>query len=278
MNAVSSLSLDSTLIGVGVYDALTAALVEGAGFELLWVGSFEASTARRIPDVNLLTYTEVADTVRAVRAGSKLPILVDADNGYGSLENAARAAELFAAAGVDGLCIEDNAFPKRNSLYATRDRTLEDANAFCRKLRYVVGCDTGLKIVARTEALVAGLGVDEAVERLERYSQTGVDALFVQAGRMHIEQLLEVVERLRGTLPLVLAPTAAPEISAGAFFEAGVQVVLYANVVSRTVISAVSETLGRLHDVRSLPRVGDRLADLDTVFALTGADAWQGHR
>ncbi len=269
-----ALTRESRLVGVGSCDPLTAGLIESMGFDLIWVGSFESSTARLIPDTNLITYTEVADNVRAVRARCRLPIFVDGDNGYGSDECAVRAAEAFALAGADALCVEDNAFPKRNSLYATSERTLERPDVFARRIKKLASMNSRLKIIARTEALVAGAGAGEAVDRLNRYRDAGADALFVQADVRHVDLLPEVLDRVRGTLPIVLAPTAAPATPADAFFCMGANVVLFANVVSRTVIKAVTRMLAELRRSPSLDSVRAHIADLDDVFQLTGAQEW----
>jgi phosphoenolpyruvate phosphomutase len=268
------LHTDSRLVGVGVHDALTAALVTEAGFDVLWVGSFEASACRGLPDANLLTFTEMADVVRAVRSGSPLPVLVDADNGYGSDECAARALDLFADAGVSAMCVEDNAFPKHNSLYSLAERALEEPKVFARRLERLVRRESGVKVVARTEALVAGLGVDEAVRRLRCYADAGVDGLFAQTNAPHADELLPVLERVTGLLPIVLAPTALPHTSADTFHELGVNVVLFANVVCRATIRGLSRMLAELGDTRSLARIADHIADLDDAFRLTGAHAW----
>ncbi|MBQ1023938.1 isocitrate lyase/PEP mutase family protein [Micromonospora sp. C95] len=268
------LSTDARLIGVGAHDALTASLVQRSGFDVAWVGSFEASTYRRMPDINVITSTEMADSVRAVRTGCDLPVFVDADNGYGTDDAAARALDQFAAAGADAMCLEDNAFPKRNSLYSTQERALEDPEAFSRRLARLVGKKTGVRIIARTEALVAGLGPEEAVRRLDRYADTGVDGLFVQANTRHADQLGEVLDRTAGRIPIVLAPTALPEVAVDQFFDMGANVVIYANVVSRAAVRSVSRMLATLREARSLDSVTADISGLDEIFALTGAQEW----
>lgn len=268
------LSTSARLIGVGAHDALTASLVQRAGFNLAWVGSFEASTYRQLPDINLITSTEMAETVRAVRSGCDLPVFVDADNGYGSDETAVRALDMFAAAGADAVCIEDNAFPKRNSLYATQDRKLEHSEAFAERLSRLMGRKTGLKIIARTEALTAGLGPDEAVRRLEAYIGAGADAVFVQCNGRCADQLPEVVTRVAGKAPLVLAPTSLPETSADEFFDLGANAVVYANVVSRATVRGVTRMLTTLGRSRRLDHITDELSELDEIFDLTGAHEW----
>jgi phosphoenolpyruvate phosphomutase len=271
-----SIKLDtrSELVGVGAYDALTGALVEEAGFDIAWVGSFEVSTNRRLPDINVLTFSEMAGVVRAVRSSCGLPILVDGDNGYGSDECALRAIEMFAEAGAAAMCIEDNMFPKRNSLYNSRERQLEDPAVFCRRLEKLAHSGSQLTVIARTEALVAGQGPAEAVRRLRQYASAGADALFVQVNGEHRAQLPMVLDQVAGLLPVVLAPTAIPEPSVAEFHRMGANVVLFANVVSRTAIRAVTRMLAQLRDVRSLAGVADHVADLDEVFRLTGALPW----
>jgi phosphoenolpyruvate phosphomutase len=270
----SFLSTDARLIGVGAHDALTASLVQSSGFDVAWVGSFEASTYRRLPDINVITSTEMADAVRSVRSGCDLPVFVDADNGYGTDDAAVRALDQFAAAGADAMCLEDNAFPKRNSLYSTQDRPLEHPDVFSCRLLRLVARKTDVKIIARTEALVAGLGVDEAVRRLEAYAAAGVDGVFVQANARHADQLGEVVSRMAGRVPIVLAPTALPAVSADEFFDIGANVVIYANVVSRAAVRSVSRMLATLRDNRRLDSVTADISALADIFALTGADEW----
>jgi len=216
----------------------------------------------------------MADAVRAVRAGCDLPVFVDADNGYGTDDAAVRAIDQFAAAGADAMCLEDNAFPKRNSLYSTQDRALEDPEAFSTRLRRLVERKTGVRIIARTEALVAGLGADEAVRRLEAYAAAGVDGVFVQANARYADQLAEVVSRMAGRIPVVLAPTALPEVSADEFFDLGANVVIYANVVSRAAVRSVSSMLATLRDARRLDSVTPEISALDEIFALTQAQEW----
>ena len=121
-------------IGVGVHDGLTARLAEIAGFDLVWVGSLEVSARFGFPDRNLITSPEMASVISEVRAATDLPIFVDADNGYGSDLTAMRAAALFEAAGAQTMVIEDNAFPKENSLVVGHSRQLVDVDSFVTRL------------------------------------------------------------------------------------------------------------------------------------------------
>ncbi len=268
-----ALRLDDALVAVGAHDALTAALVEESGFDIVWVSSFEVSSSRRLPDTNIVTYPEMAEIVQDIGLGCGLPIYVDADNGYGSDDCALRALCFFAGAGATAVCMEDNAFPKRDSLYPD-NRALEDPEIFAERIAKLAAADTGVLLIARTEALVAGYGVDEAVRRLEHYASAGADALFVQVNREHSSQLPKVLAQVKGKLPMVIAPTVLPDLSAGEFFSMGANVVIFANVVTRSCIAAVARTLATLREAGSLRSVANEIVTLDEMFRLTRTGAW----
>ncbi len=256
-------------LGVGVHDALSAMMVERAGFDVLWLGSLEASAHLGLPDNNLISGAEMADLVRQVRAVSVLPIYVDADNGYGSDELAVRALRMFTAAGASAMCIEDSAFPKRNSLRVDGDRHLMDVAEMAHRVQELRKAN-GIDIIARTEALVAGYGMAEAVARLRVYVEAGADAVFVQVNSASKDLLLPTLRELQGMTRLVLAPTALPEVPAAEFARLGVSTMMFANVVLRAVVATLPPILGRLRDSGRLADVSDAIAAIDTVFDLTG--------
>lgn len=265
------------LIAVGAHDALTAGLVEEFGFDIIWVSSFEVSSSRRLPDTNIVTYHEVAEVVRDISHGCRLPIYVDADNGYGSDECALRALYFFAEAGAAAVCFEDNVFPKRNSLYPD-DRTLEDPDVFARRISRLAAAGSGAQIIARTEALVAGYGVEEAVRRLDKYVAAGADAVFAQVNKKHAAGLAELLSVLNGKFPVVIAPTVLPEVSAETFFSMGANVVIFANVLTRACVAAIERTLAALRKGGSLGDVAGDIASLDEIFRLTRGWAPDSHR
>ncbi|MFD0391970.1 isocitrate lyase/phosphoenolpyruvate mutase family protein [Streptomyces nogalater] len=170
-------------MGIGVHSPITALLAEEAA-DVLWLGSLEMSTSRGVPDQEVLEPQEIAGIIRSVRAVTSLPIYVDADTGRGSDDLAVLATKLYEEAGADAICVEDNLFPKRNSLDDRfGGRKLLDPEAFAYRISAMVAARSSLKVVARTEALVAYHGADAAVERLHRYADAGADALFAQANR-----------------------------------------------------------------------------------------------
>jgi 2-methylisocitrate lyase-like PEP mutase family enzyme len=263
---------DRVQLGAGVHDALTARLAERAGFDVLWLGSLEVSARYGVPDANVLTMTEMAAVVAEVRAVCRRPLYVDADNGYGDDLAAARAARMFEAAGADAVCLEDNVFPKRNSLLPGLDRPLVEPAEFAERLAVVCKSRTRMAVIARTEALVAGLGVDAAVTRLRRYAEVGVDALFVQVNRDCRHLLRPVLARLDGLLPVVLAPTALPDVPAARFGDWGAGTVLFANLVLRTIIAALPRTMAAVREHGLLAAAGDGVVGVGEALALVDQD------
>jgi phosphoenolpyruvate phosphomutase len=263
---------DRVQLGVGIHDALTARLAERAGFDVGWLGSLEVSARYGVRDANVLTMTEMAAVTAEVRASCRLPLYVDADNGYGTDAAAVRAARLLEAAGADAMCLEDNVFPKQNSLLLGVHRALLEPDEFADRLAAVCKSRSRMAVIARTEALVAGLGVDAAVQRLHRYAETGVDALFVQVNRDSRELLRPTLAQVRGLLPVVLAPTALPEVPAARFGQWGAGTVLFANLVLRTMVAALPRTMAVVRRDGVLAAAGDAVAGIDEALALVDQD------
>lgn len=263
------------VLGVGVHNPVTAGLVERAGFDALWLSSLEMSTSKLLPDANVITFSEVAQILREINSTTTLPIIVDADNGYGSDETAIRAAQAFRDAGATAICLEDNAFPKRGSFYTDVERQLEDIDTFCRriqKVRRAVG--NRLDIIARTEGLIAGVGMRETIERAYAYVEAGADALFVQTNTSTAEDFIRVLSEVKALAPIVTTPTALPDLSATQLHALGTDVIIFSNVVMRTIIKAVSEILSELKVVRRLDEVQSQIAPLEELFELTHAYDW----
>lgn len=264
-------------LGVGVHNAITACLAERAGFDVLWLSSLEVSVAKLLPDANLITFSEVTSILREIRRATTLPIIVDAENGYGSDETAVRAALEFASSQATAICLEDYAFPKRGSFYEGVNRRLEDIDTFRRKLKRVrQAVNNGLEIIARTEGLVAGLGARETIDRVHAYIEAGADAIFVQTSASTEQDFKTVINEIKLLTPIVITPTALPDVTAAQFNMMGVDMVIYSNVIMRTIIRAVREGLRELKEEQRLKGVQSRMASLGDLFELTNAYEWIG--
>jgi methylisocitrate lyase len=169
------------LVMGGVYDGLSARIADRAGFEILFMGGFSvAATQLGEPDFGYLTQTEMADAARRVCRLTKLPVLVDADTGYGSALNVIRTVELYHNAGAAGLFLEDQVWPKRCG--HMRGKRVVERKEWLSKLRAVVEArrEHDLFLVARTDARSA-VSVDEAIARGQAARDLGADAVFIEA-------------------------------------------------------------------------------------------------
>src|SRR5262245_54071929 len=166
------------VLAAGAHDALSARLAEEAGFDAIWASGFGISAVQAVPDANILTLTETLEAVRRIVQGVRIPVVADCDNGYGNAINVMRTAAEFERAGAAGICIEDNEFPKRCSFYAGVRRDLVPAEEHARKVEAATAArsDPGFAVIARTEALIVGLGIDEALGRAHAYADAGADA------------------------------------------------------------------------------------------------------
>jgi 2-methylisocitrate lyase-like PEP mutase family enzyme len=181
---------------VGAYDALTARLVERAGFPAVYVGGYALSaTQLGLPDVGLLTMTEMLDAVRRICAATDIPVIADGDTGYGNHVNTDRLVRELERAGAAGVHLEDQAFPKRCG--HMDGKRLDSVQAMADKVAAAAAArtDPDFLIVARTDA-IAVEGFEAALERAERFRQAGADVLFVEAPVSN-EQIAEIPRRLR---------------------------------------------------------------------------------
>lgn len=182
----------------GIYDALTARLATQAGFEVLFVSGYSVSAARLgTPDYGYLTQTEIADSARYICTNTNLPVIVDADTGYGNPLSAIRTAELLHAAGAAGIFLEDQVWPKKCGHFA--GKKVVERDEWLSKLKAVVdlkrlGLD--LFVVARTDA-ISTRGLDEAIARAQAARDLGVDAIFIEAPRT-VEDLTRIAQQTQG--------------------------------------------------------------------------------
>src|SRR5262252_2960243 len=156
----------------GAHDALSARLVEEAGFGAIWASGFGISAVQAVPDANILTLTETLEAVRRIVDAVGIPVVADCDNGYGNAINVIRTVGEFERAGAAGICIEDNEFPKRCSFYGSVRRDLVAPEEHARKVEAAVAArrHRHFVVIARTEALILGIGQEEALLRARMYA------------------------------------------------------------------------------------------------------------
>src|SRR5688572_3422854 len=153
------------IVIIGAHNGISAKIGEEAGFDGLWASGFEISASYAVPDANILTMAESLSAAKMMNDAVKIPVVADCDNGFGNAINVIRCVEEYERTGIAGMCIEDNIFPKRCSFYAGVKRELPPVEEHAGKIRAAkaVQRDRDFVVIARTEALIAGWGMEEAL-------------------------------------------------------------------------------------------------------------------
>ncbi len=222
-------SAPAPLVAPGAYDALSARLIEQGGFHAVYMSGF-GTTASLIgrPDVGLLSGTEMVDNARRIVSAVDVPVIADADTGYGNAINVVRTVQLFEQAGVSAIQLEDQVMPKKCGHMG--GKVLVGADEMVGKLQAAVAArrDADLMIIARTDA-VAVAGVDDAIDRARAFAKAGADALFVEAPAS-ADDIVRVAKELRGVAPLVFnwaEGGRTPPLSLKHITELGFSLVIY---------------------------------------------------
>lgn len=267
-------------VAVGAHDALSARLIEAAGFPLVWASSFTVSAAQRaMPDVNLLTMTENLEVARYVNDAVSIPVIADCDNGYGNAINVMRTVEEYEKAGIAGISIEDNVFPKRCSLYPGVRRELATVAEHAGKIRAAkrVQRNPDFVVIARTEALIAGWGMAEALKRAHAYAEAGADMILMHSKAPTPAEVLEFMRRWERETPIVVVPTLYPSVRFEELEAAGVKLVIFANQILRGAVKGMQETLAVLARTRHLEAVTPHTVPLEEIYRLVGVSEFKAY-
>ena len=239
-----------------VFDAMSARMAESLGFEVgMFSGSIGSATVLGAPDLVVLTLTEFAEQLRRIARGSDLPIMVDADHGYGNALNVMRTVEELETSGVTALTIEDSVLP---TPFGGRAESLVSVDEMVGKLRAAVAArqDPSLVILGRTTALRHG-GIAEAEQRVKAYENTGIDGIFF-AGASRREEIESMHRATR--LPLLLGSTPPALADRGFLAANGVRVALQGHHPFYAAAKAVYDTLKYLRDGGAPSGLKDRVA------------------
>lgn len=190
------LSRPGIIRSLGAHDVLTALIVEQAGFETVFIGGFGTSASMLgLPDLNLLTMTEMAEAVRRMAARISIPVIADGDTGHGDLHNVQRTVEAFQSAGAAGILLEDQVMPKRCGHFAHKQVIATDEMVLKIKAAVRAKSDPNFVIFARTDARQMN-GLDDAIERVNRCCDAGADIAFIEAPQSRAE-LEEIPKRVK---------------------------------------------------------------------------------
>src|SRR5215510_4187281 len=258
---------------VGAHDALSARLIERAGFDGIWASGFSISASLKcIPDASFITSSEQLDIERHIAEAVNIPVIADCDTGYGNALNVMRTVNDRERAGVAAICIEDNVYPKRCSFYAGVRRELIPIEEHCGKIKAAKAAQTvpDFMVIARTEALIAGWGQDEALKRAAAYAEAGADAVLIHSKSKKFDELKTVYKAWSGRVPLVVVPTIFDQTTAEEMEDAGAKIIIYANQPVRAAIRAMRDTLELIKKDTRPGAANDRIVTLPEVYDIVG--------
>jgi len=261
---------------MAAHSPLSAMLAAEAGFDAVWASGFELSALYGLPDVSLVSMTQHLDMTRAMVDRGGLPVVADIDTGFGNALNVLYAIEQYERAGVGAVVIEDKSFPKVTSLIADGRQDLVRVEEFQGKIEAARSArrDPDFVIVARTEALIAGLGQEEALRRAHAYEAAGADLVLVHSKTKTPDEIEAFARAWGGKVPLAIVPTAYPQMTVARVRELGkIGLLIWGNHAIRAAVGAMRTTFAQIRKDGGIHGVEGTIASVDAVFDLQGMKA-----
>ena len=266
----SKLDVHRPALAMAAHNPLAAKLAAEAGFDAIWGSGFELSASYAVPDASILPMGTHLEMMRAIGEVQPAPVIADIDTGFGNAVNVAYAVPRYAAAGVAAVVMEDKTFPKDSSLRPGGRQHLVPLEEFQGKIQAARDA-AGLLVIARTEALIAGLGQEEALRRGQAYAEAGADAVLIHSKQTTPDEILAYCRAWPGQVPLVLVPTSYPQLS---FADIGVLgkvgLIICGNHAIRAAVGAMQDVFRRILAEGGIASVEGRIAAVSEVFALQG--------
>ncbi len=254
----------------GAFDAMSAKLVEINGFDAVWAGSFAISATHAVPDASIMTMTEFLQVAKNMVDSCQIPIIADCDTGFGGPSNVSHLVSQYEKGGIAGISIEDKIFPKQNSLLENSTQELISEKEFVAKI--IAGKkakeDQNFVIIARTEALIAGLGVSEAIKRANAYESAGADAILIHSKNSTPDEIFEFCDKWKGEVPIVVVPTTYGSVKISELISHKIKMVIYANQSLRIAHKSMSRLLKKLKDADSLDEIDEDISEMNDIFEL----------
>ena len=268
------LAASTITVAPGVYDALGAVLVQQAGFHVAYLsGASIAYTRFGRPDIGLVGMSEVAETLSAITERSGLPVIVDADTGFGNALNVMRTVRLFESSGATAIQLEDQTLPKRCGHLA--GKTLVSQGEMVGKIKAALDARRQAEtlIIARTDG-IAVEGFDAALERAEHYVEAGADVLFVEAPQS-LSQMQAIVARFGGRVPLIanmVEGGKTPQENAEVLQKIGYSLVIFPGGMVRAMAQSVRAYLASLKTHGTNQPFRNRMLDFSELNEVLGTE------
>ena len=260
---------------MAAHSPLSARLAEEAGFDGIWASGFELSALYGLPDVSLVSMSEHLEMTRAIAERTALPVVADIDTGFGNAINVIHAVEQYERAGAAAVVIEDKSFPKVTSLVAGGRQELLRIEEFQGKIEAARHArkDPDFLVIARDEALIAGLGEVEALKRAAAYEAAGADMILIHSKQKTPAEIESFVKAWSGKAPLVVVPTAYPDLTAERIRALGkVKMVIYGNHAIRAAVTAMQQVFAKIRRDGGIQTVDKEIVSVEEIFRLQRMD------
>ena len=269
-NLVNLLEKKEIVKVCGAYDAMSAKLVELNGFDAIWAGSFAISAIHNVPDASILTMTEFFNAASNMAQTCQIPVIADCDTGYGDANNVRHMVKKYENAGIAGICMEDKTFPKSNSLLKDGDNQLLSEKDFVAKILAANEAkqNKSFVIIARIEALISGIGMEEALKRAYAYEKAGADLILIHSKKISPNEIFEFSKSWNGSVPLVAIPTTYYSVKIDELIDHKIKMVIYANQTLRAVHLSLSRLLQKMRDANNMNEIQDQMSSMEDIFQL----------
>ena len=253
----------------GAFDAMSAKLVELNGFDGIWAGSFAISATHALPDASIMTMTEFLGVARSMVEACNIPVIADCDTGFGGPSNVSHMVKKYENAGVSAICIEDKTFPKSNSFLENETHDLLPEKDFVAKIIAARDAkqNNEFMVIARTEALIAGLGIEEAKKRATAYENAGADAILIPSKQKDPTEIFKFTDSWEGNIPLVVVPTSFPQVKLSDLIQHKIRMVIYANQTLRSAHLSMSNILKKIQE-GNLSQSENEMTSMEDIFEL----------
>ncbi len=286
----AKLDVHRPAVAMAAHNPLAAKLAAQAGFDAIWGSGFELSASFAVPDANILSMGTHLAMMRAIATAQDAPVIADLDTGFGNAVNVAYVVPQYAAAGVAAVVIEDKTFPKDTSLRPGGRQELVPVEEFQGKIAAAKSAQMAAQmsaqmaaekaaematesvlVMARTEALIAGAGQQEALRRGEAYAEAGADAVLIHSKQKTPDEIVAFCKAWPGPVPLVLVPTSYPQLAFADIAALGkVGLIICGNHAVRAAVAAMQAIFRRIIAEGGIAGVENDIASVADVFALQG--------
>jgi phosphoenolpyruvate phosphomutase len=252
---------------------LSAKLVEEARFGAIWASGLEISASYGLPDTGIVTMTEFLEAAAQMDFVTNIPIIADCDAGYGDECNVKHLVKRYERQHIAAVCIEDKVYPKINS-FMEGPQTLESIERFVRKIRAAKSAQQSpdFVVIARTEAFIAGQGLDVALTRAYAYAEAGADIILVHSKAKTATEIAQFMKHWTVPIPIAVVPTTYASTTTQELLDLGVKVVIYANQGMRASIKAMQTIFSDIAQSGHASGCEDLMVSVQEIFALQDSD------